>query len=177
MSYDFELYRVLGDVDPNAAYEKHVERRRQRRSSFRDSLGPVDPVKEQTKRGLVAALIAVNPELQEFRWNYEKLAKEKSIDESEARRRYREVQLTDDFGLEITLFDDTAAVTIPFRPNSEKVLRVAWECLRTLESEGHFSTYDSQIGRVLNLAQDFDVVLKTLTNANRMVERTLRGRR
>lgn len=86
------------------------------------------------------------------------------MEEYEVRRRYRELELTDSHsGLQIILFDETAALTIPFGKHLEKTLSFAWDCLNVLEVEGHFAVYDSQVGKILNLKADFDVVKKALT--------------
>lgn len=179
MSYGFELYYTPADIDPKTAHDKYVQERREKltgRSSFRDTLGPIDPHKEELKRSAAKALIALHPQLSQFHWNYEKIAKSKSIDESEARRRFRETQLTDGFGLEITLFDETAALTIPFGPNAEDMLSRAWECFRLLESMNHYSVFDSQVGKVLDLTRDFELVLNALKGMNQRLDRDLRRR-
>src|SRR5579864_1881829 len=164
MSYDFQLFRVPVGVDPMSAYEMHLGQQRARAASRHrgeDYWGSVDPLKEKMKRQLSATLIRSHPELQLSERNYVELARIKSINEDEARRRYRDLELSDlELGLQVLLFDDTAYVTLSFDPENrakaETRLQTAWGCLMVLEREGSFSTYDSQAGKILHLDSDFE---------------------
>ena len=184
MSYNFQLFRVPDGADPISAYDAHCAREKERVASRRrgeDSWGAIDPLKEQMKRRLSETLIASHPELQVSGRDYARLAKTKSIAEDEARRRYRDLELTDlDSGLQITLFDDTAFVTLSFGPTDRNAagsrFHAAWECLKVLEEEGGFSTYDSQTGKILHLNSDSEIVLHAYLGASGIVESNLRHR-
>ena len=184
MSYDFQLFRVPDGTDPISAYESHCAQEKAKFASRRrgeDSWGYVDASKEQMKRQLSSALIAAHPELQLSERDYAKLAKTKAISEDEARRRYRDLELTDlESGLQVTLFDDAAFVTLSFGPTNrneaERRFHAAWECLRLLEKDGGFSTYDSQTGRILQLNSDSEIVLHAYVSASGIVKGNLRHR-
>lgn len=133
------------------------------------------------KRQLSSALIAAHPELRLSERDYARLAKTKSITEDEARRRYRDMELTDlESGLQIILFDDAAFVTLSFGPanrnEAERKVQAAWECLKVLEEEGGFSTYDLQTSKILHLNSDSELVLRAYLGASGVVHDTLRRR-
>jgi hypothetical protein len=68
--------------------------------------------------------------------------------------------------VQVSIFEDAAGIGMhPGGFSTTKyieALRFAWDCLELLEREGGFATYDSQCGRVLDLATDFETVLVTL---------------
>lgn len=183
MSYDFYLFRVPYGLNPMAAYEQQLAEWKATRVKGADRWGAIDPRKEEVKQRLASALIARYPQLELFQRDYAVIAKTRSISEAEARRRYRDLELHDlRLDLQVNLFDHTASVAIAFVPRdrhqAEARLRAVWTCLRVLEAEGGFSTYDSQVGQVLHLDSDFESVLEQYLTAAGMVDRTLRrGRR
>lgn len=184
MSYDFQLFQVPDGASPMSAYKTHRNRQEAKAASRRrgeNRWDLVDPSKEQMKRRLSTSLIASHPELRLSERDYVALARTKSITEDEARRRYRDLELSDiESGLQVLLFDDTAYITLPFDPESkssaELRLRAAWTCLEVLAKEGSFSTYDSQLGKILNLNTDFRAVLQSFLAANEQVNQILRRR-
>jgi len=68
--------------------------------------------------------------------------------------------------IQVSIFQDAAGIGMhPGGFTTAKyieALRFAWDCLEILEREGGFATYDTQVGRVLHLASDFEAVLATL---------------
>jgi hypothetical protein len=166
MSYAFELFRPLPGADP-----RQLPRKSQGADSSEPAPpselnpGPIDPKKEEEKERLAAALIARHPTLKRFQPDYAKIASLYSVDAAEARRRYRQVELNESqYSLQIYLFDDAAGASFSCSGSpeeSKKALQLLWDCLQLLESKGSFSTYDSQVGRVLDLGKDFNTVLKT----------------
>ena len=167
MGYGFDLVHLPSGVDRMEAYKKNLEEQEARaleRSRGLDNLGPLDPSKEQVKQRLATALMAKHPSLELSKRDYAKIAKARSIDEAEARRRFRNLEVNEKrWNIQINLFDDTAGISLAFVGDGEEsrnALRVVWDCLQVLESEGGFSTYDPQAGKVLNLESDFDTVFK-----------------
>lgn len=75
----------------------------------------------------------------------------------------------DDLWTRISIFENVAGIGMhPGRFTAAKyvhALQLAWACLELLEREGGFATYDTQVGRVLDLSRDFEVVLATLAGA------------
>src|SRR5438876_211965 len=109
MSYDFRLFMPTPDEDPLVTA---------RRDSEEFSATPRDPKKEALKRRVADALIASNPRLTIFDFGYGEIAKIENISVEEARIRYRHLELNgpdDGSGIQITLFDDEASVTVPYR--------------------------------------------------------------
>ncbi len=177
MSYDLNFFHVPQGMNPLTAYNGQTEEREHKllvRPCGSGSSGSIDPSKEVAKRRLADLLIMRYPEFEIFQYDYREIAKMKSIDESEARRRYRDIQLTHPSGLQIVLFDDTAAVTIPYWPNATSSLSTAWEHLKTLATEGEFSVHDPQLGRILNLDTDLDIFRNTFSRMTRIVGQKLK---
>lgn len=184
MSYDFQLFRVPDGADPASAYDAHRILEKARAASRRrgeNRWDPVDPSADEAKRRVSGALVASLPVLRCVERDYRELARTKSITEDEARRRYRDLELSDiESGLQVLLFEDAAYITLPFDPESqsnvEVRLRAAWTCLEVLAREGGFSTYDSQLGKILNLNTDFPAVLQGFLAASEEVNQILRRR-
>ena len=159
MSYDLYLLRVSPGQDPfeaaEALFNEDVEE---------INPGMPDPQKDATKKELAKQLQLINPALEAFPFDYAEIAKLMKITEEEARTQYRHIELNaedDGNGIQITLYDDTATLTIPYWHKAEKaraVWREAWQYLDCLERQGGLSTYDPQLGRMLNLASDMDEV-------------------
>ena len=166
MSYSFELFRIPEGIEPDSAWNKHIEEQETRmleRIRGVYNYGETDPDKQRSKHQLAASLIAHIPSLKMFMPDYTKIAKAKSISEPEARRRFRDVELNEhQLRIQITLFDDSVGLSIAAagREHLRHALQTAWSCLRILSSDGGFAIHDSQIGAVLNLNTDFNTVFE-----------------
>ena len=166
MSYGFDLVRLPAGVDQYQAYNQVLEEKKRVLEQHEGVVdpGPMDPLKEEMKQRLAAALIARHPTIDLYKRDYSGIAKARGIDEAEARRLFRTVELNEkEMSFQILLFDDGAGASFSFVGRSREcahALRVMWDCLEVLESEGGFSTYDTQIDKVLDLKTDFEVVLK-----------------
>ena len=142
MSYSFDLVRLRPSLDPDEA--KNGE------------------AKEQLARALVKS----HPSLEIFQPDFAGLAKLHNIDISEAKRRFRKIELNEErYSIQIILFDNRAAVS--FSPagtvdECKQALRFLWDCLKTLHSEGGFAIFDPQVDKLLNLDSDLDLVMKTV---------------
>lgn len=164
MSYGFDLLRLPAGVDRNEAYKKLRQEQQDDFGGVNDTDGPglIAASNENVMQGLAAELMARHPSLEMFKLNYSQIAKTESITESEARRRFRKVELNDrKRSIQISIFHDEAAAHFSFAGDSQQctsALQLLWDCLRVLESNGGFSTYDLQIGKVLDLDSDFDEV-------------------
>jgi hypothetical protein len=67
-------------------------------------------------------------------------------------------------GLQITIYPREAGLSLPYHAhpdNGRAALAEMWRCAQILEHEGGFFTYDSQLGKVLDLAKDFENALTT----------------
>ena len=161
MSYDLHLFRVTAGKDPveevKAVFDEDIEE---------INPGLPDPHKDAVKTELAKKLQLINPALEVSPFDYAELAKLLKTTVQEAQRQYRHLELNEadgGDGIQITLFDDTASLTIAYWHKGEKaraVWREAWKYLECLEAEGEFSTYDPQLGKILNLRSDLDEVVK-----------------
>jgi len=161
MSYDINLVRVPPGADPEAVADASVAMDEEAQLNP----GEPDSTKEQIKRRLAAALQTVNPLLTAFPFDYSDLARLEKITEQEARRRFRHIELNgpdDGNGIQITLFDDTATITIPYWHHGQKAqqaLQEIWSYLEIFERDAGFRAYDPQLEHILSLRRDFNVVL------------------
>jgi hypothetical protein len=165
MSYGFDLVRLPAGVDPRDAYDRVLEEKIASQGGAGESdPGPLDPLKERRKQRLAAALIARHPTIELYRRDYAGIAKARGVDEAEARRLFRTAELNEkEMGFQILLFDDGAGASFSFAGQPRecaRALRALWDCLEVLESEGGYSTYDTQVDKVLDLKADFEIVLK-----------------
>lgn len=172
MSYDFALFVI--DGDPTEEYLRFSET-----GSVDDpNPGPVLPRCEGAKRKLADSLRIKQPLLDEFVFDHDALAKSHRIDRAEAQRRWRHIELNlESVGLQITLFDDRATVTLPYWHGGDEArnaLSLAWDCLKTISGEVRYQVYDPQLGRILNLEADFDPVVELYSGTISAVNKTLR---
>lgn len=160
MSYDFRLFKRTGE-------DLH-ETARAGSESF-PSLPP-DPQKEALKRRVADALIARNPQLEVFQFDYEAIAKSRKITVEQARLQFRHLELNgpqeDTNGIQITLFDDEASVTVPFWHKGDKAadtFREIWSCLEIISREAGYLIYDPQTDRIFDTSAGFDGALACYT--------------
>jgi len=161
MSYELYLFKPRAGVDPLETVEELflVE-------DEAIHLSSPQPEKEIRKHRLADALKKLNPELEVFAPGFNETSEMDSIFEEEANADYRHLELDEteaDNGIQITLYDDKANITIPFWHRDEKAKQVfgeIWTYLSLLEKETGFITVDPQIGKVLNLSDDLPEVLE-----------------
>lgn len=171
MSYDFRLFKSRAGEDALVPAKA-------------DSDGlpttPPDPQKEALKRRVADALIAHNPQLHVFQFDYDVVAKSQKISVEEARLKFRHLELNgpeeDCNGIQITLFDDEALVTVPFWHKGDKAadtFREIWRYLEIISREAGYLIHDPQIDRVLDPSAGFDDALSCYTGAMRQRHQTL----
>jgi len=161
MSYDFVLFKPRDDEDPLVTAQ---------RDSQGFSSSPPDPQKEALKRRVADALINHDPKLAVFEFRYDQIAKLEKTSVEEARLKYRHLELNgpedDGKGIQITLFDDEASVTVPFwhaGTRAEDVFREIWNYLKIIAREAGYVIYDPQIDRIIDPAKGFDESLACYT--------------
>ncbi len=161
MSYDLYLLRPESGVDPLETAEKLFSE-----ESEEINLGLPQPEKEKQKRDLADALIKLNPGLEVFPFGFSEIAAMEGITEDDARIKYRHLELNgaeDGNGIQITFYDDSASITVPYWHVGEKArdtFKEIWSYLMLLEKEVGFVTYDPQLEKILNLSSDWPVVLE-----------------
>ena len=177
MSYDIYLFQPVPGEDP-------VETARARLEVDTDEINPGPPQAdaEKRKQQLVRALMAENPALEPFSFGYAEIASHEGISEDEARIRYRHVELNGSEkgnGIQITLYDDYASITVPYwhQPVAAGgAFDEIWRYLRVLSESGGFFVYDPQLERVLDLEDDRPEAVETygsvITRIPEIVERS-----
>ena len=155
MSYHFRLFKCKPNEDP-----LHTARAG---SDFWST--PPNSQKEALKRRVADALIARDPQLHVFQFDYAAIAKAREISEEEAHNRLRHLQLNgpeSGNGTQITLFDDEASVEVPFWHEGDKAadtFREIWLYLEIISREAGYLVYDPQIGHVIDLSAGFQDAL------------------
>jgi hypothetical protein len=171
MSYDLHLFKPF----PGETIEDALKR------SFPESeeLNPGAPVpeKETLKKRLAAALIKKNPNLEPFKFGFKDVAEMLGTSEEEAELRWRHIELNgpeDGNGIQITLYDDTASITIPYWQEGEKAestFREVWDYIEVFRSEAGYVAYDPQLERVVSRISDMPDVLRSYGRGRRVVEK------
>lgn len=166
MSYVIDLVRLPANVDAEVAYKQQAKEKEEELAKKPEAdSGPVDPKKEEAKHELARSLVRHHSSLRMAQPDFAEMARRHRIDVSEARRRFRNIELNDvQHSLQIVLFDDTAGASFSGTGTFEdcqRAIRVLWDCLEILRTQGGFSAFDTQVGKVLNLDSDFDRVVKT----------------
>jgi hypothetical protein len=171
MSYDLKLFKPVAGEDPYVTAQ---------RDSDEFAVSPLDPQKEALKRKVAEALIACNPKLEIFEFGYEEIAKFQKITVEEARLKYRHLELNgpdeDSNGIQITLFDDEASVTVPYWHEGDKAadtFREIWSYLEIINREAGYLVYDPQIDRVFDPATGFDDALQRYSGVMTQIIHTL----
>jgi hypothetical protein len=169
MSYDFTLFPPIAGEDPLVTIHRGLE----------DSPGKArDVTKDALKARVAEALIAHNSQLSTFPFDYDEIAKSENFSVEEAQLRYRHIELNgpdDGNGIQITLFDDEASVTVPYwheGGKAESTFREIWEYLRIIQRETGYLVYDQQLGRIVDLASDFDAAIRCYCGASAHVRAT-----
>jgi len=159
VSYDLHFVRVRAGEDVASTAEAAL-------AAQEDGInpGPVSPDKERRKAATAAALIAADPVLSVFPFDFAAIGHHEGVSESEARIRFRHLELNgaeDGNGIQITLFYDTASLTVPYWHSghaARSVWKEIWTCVAALEREG-FGAYDPQLERAVDSRSDGDAVL------------------
>ncbi len=127
---------------------------------------PLDPQKEALKRKVADALITHNPKLEISKFGYEAIARLEKISVQEARLKYRHLELNetedDCNGIQITVFDEEASVTVPYWHEDDKAedtFRKIWSYLEIICRETGYLIYDPQIDQVIEPSAGFETAL------------------
>ena len=123
------------------------------------------PVKEARKQSIAAALINRNPALTVFQFRFAELAASYGISIDEAKIRFRHLELNGPDvgnGIQITLLDDGARLTVPYWHKDDKarvVFSEIWVYLTVIRTTAGYEIHDPQLDRIIDLDSDLkDVV-------------------
>jgi hypothetical protein len=111
-----------------------------------------------------SALIALNPQLQPFAFDYPAIAEFEKISEAEARERYQHIELNGPEGgspVQIELHSDYASVSVPYWYSGDEARGKIGEMLSYLaviEAQTGWRAYDPQLSRMIDIA-DLDEIV------------------
>lgn len=168
MSYDFHFFTprpgvdvrdIIGDEDGEVF-----------------ARGPRNPAIEAKKRKLADALLAHDARLELFKPNFEDIAELHKMRVDEAYERFRHLELNDtSAGIQITLFDDNASLTIPYWHHGDaarRVLHQAWGMIDIICRECGYEVFDPQLDHVIDV-NAFDDVLACYARATGRMEQLI----
>ena len=141
--------------------------------------GLPDVQKERRKQYLASKLIEKNANLEVFQFGYQEIASLESITEEEARIKYRHLELNgreDGNGIQITLFDDSVTITVPYwhkREKAKAVFEEIWEYMKIIQEETNYLIYDPQLEMTLNLSSGFSAALRLYKTTARWSEEAI----
>lgn len=172
MSYDFMLFPVVKGEDPL------VTAHRKSNSEMEDMPGTKpDPAQEALRQATATALVAANPHFEISSFDYERIAEMQQITVEEAKLEYRHVELTslqDGTGIQIQLFDEEAALSIPFwheGRKADKAFRDIWQYFDIIHREMGYVVYDRQLDVILDLSQGYGAPLDLYKRTIRVFKR------
>lgn len=162
MSYDLYMLECKDGENLNDAVIRFT-------SEQEEELNPgfLDNVKEQRKQNLASKIIERNPGLEIFSFDYQQIASIHGMSAEEARIKYRHIEINgpeDSNGIQIELYDESAAITVPYwhkGVKAEDTFQEIWQYLKLLEQEAGYFPYDPQLGKALDLDSDFSSVLSS----------------
>lgn len=164
MSYDFRLFLPQPGVNPLVTAEVEPDD-----EADEINPGPPVPAKETRKESIAAALMKANPALKVFQFGFDEIARFQSITVEEAKVRHRHMELNDPEdtnGIQITLLDDAAWLTVPYWHKDKKAKAVfseIWEYLKVIQTVAGYQVYDPQLECIIDLASDLDKARKRYT--------------
>ena len=164
MSYDLHFIRAESESDIVAAAEASLAA-----EENGINLGPIDATKERRKHALAEALITADPALSLADFDFPAIAAQEGLTEEEARARFRHLELNNGSevqtnGIQLTLFDDSASLTVPYWHDAARATAVwseIWRCVDVLEAVGGFRVYDPQLERPVTRAADAAATLSS----------------
>lgn len=170
MSYGFTLFKPKPTEDPLVTA----------RTDFDDEALEPTPEKEVLKNKVVSALIKADPSLQLLTLSdqsYEKFAEFEHISLEEARRKYRQLELSlEGLGIQIEIFDDEAGISVPYwhdNSNAEIVFKKIWKYLGIIQRETGYIVYDPQLDIFLDVNQDYKQALKVYEGTRETIKEKL----
>jgi hypothetical protein len=145
MSYDLYCYRSVSGVPDVGEAQAIVEA-----INAAEEAGDSKPTFSQTRERITAALIEHNPRLEQFKFDYTKIAESQKLSEDEARLRYQHAELNPpegDLAIQLTVHDDHVFISIPYWYRGAEANQVFLQCsdyLRVIRRTAGFFAYDPQ---------------------------------
>lgn len=170
MSYDIFLFKPDDGESADDAFDRLFDE---------SDAGPAALAhSDELKEKLAAALMAVNPRLERFEFDYSAAARAMKISEEEARAELCHIELNSPDGIQIQVDSDKATLTLPYHHQGAKarsVFKEVWQYLHVFQTEALYLAYDPQFGRPLDLSKDFDEALGTYTGVATAFESHIRN--
>jgi hypothetical protein len=170
MSYDFTLFLRQPGVEPLLTAQA-------KQDEESEEINPGLPVaaKEARKRSIAAALKQADPALEVFPFDFEEIARFQNITVEEAKIHFRHMELNGPEGgpgIQITLSDDGASLTVPYwhkDKHAKAVFARIWEYLRVIQKVGGYQIYDPQMECIVDLASNLEDATKCYTDVVKRV--------
>lgn len=131
----------------------------------------------ETKQKIVKALIDYNPKLEIFEFNYEEIARLKGISIDEAKEAFDHIELNtpeEDLATQITIFDNTVSITVPYWYSGDKaaeVFNTISEYAKVIRQTVGYFVYDPQTDKVFDPLNENVFALDIYENMTNQVEK------
>ncbi len=134
MSYDFHLFLKQPGVDALVTAQTELDDENEEINP-----GPPVPLKEARKGVIADALMKADPALEVFPFGFEEIAKYQNTTVEEAKQSFRHIEMNgpaEGPGIQITLLDDGASLTVPYWHKDEKAKTAftqVWAYLKVIQ--------------------------------------------
>ncbi|MBP6014455.1 MAG: hypothetical protein KBA31_19660 [Alphaproteobacteria bacterium] len=135
--------------------------------------GVRDPGREAAKRKIADALLKHDRQLEIFEFDYDEISKLHKMPVEQVYERFRHIEINDtaNDGIQITLFDAHASITIPYWHKgaaARTVFARLWALIEVVCREGGYEVFDAQLDRVISASAFEDVLARYQGVATRM---------
>lgn len=162
MSYDLYCFQPVADEPPLTTVNRILDAA---------NISLPSPEIEARKQAVATCLRRVNPMLEPFQIEHDKIAELEGITVDEARGRYRYIELNTPevgFGIQLTVYDYYTSLTVPYwhkGRQAEQALREIGAYLTALKSEFSMVAYDPQLENILTQESDLQRALTSYLGA------------
>ena len=162
MSYDIYLFEPIPGKDHTETIDYHLN------DEAEDiNPGPPDEATEEKKKIVANSLLSFNNDLEIFQFGFDEIAKIENISIDDAKIKYRHLEINgpdDGNGIQITIYDKSASLTVPYWHTGEKAKDVfdeILEYLRIFQKVSGYIIYDPQIESIIDLAEHHQIMLNS----------------
>ena len=170
MSYEFMSFSPVSGEDPKTTKDRLTEQQEMEAKAT----DPAPQVEARMKM-LADAIMSCNPQITPFALQHDQIAELEHIIIEEANNKFRYIELNspdEGNGIQITLQDDHATITVPYWHQGEKanaVFKEIWKYLRIFQDKGGYITHDPQLERIIDLDHDFKAAISQYENVSQQV--------
>nr|WP_319395939.1 hypothetical protein [uncultured Desulfobacter sp.] len=171
MSYDIYLYAPIPGKDHTDTIDYYLNGEEEDINP-----GPPDEASEAKKKRIANSLISFNNDFEIFCFGFDEIAKIENISIEDAKIKYRHLEINesdDGNGIQITVYDNSATVTVPYWHTGEtakEIFEKIFEYLQIIQEESGYIIYDPQIESIIDLNEHCEVLLNKYASVSTDVQ-------